>query len=201
MADAPDPRRRDRANGRLVLALGLLVCGMVGLSFAAVPLYQLFCQVTGLGGTTQVSQVDADRVLDRTVVVRFDANVAPDLPWRFEPEVRKMRVHVGETALAFYRVKNLSDRPITGTATFNVTPLKTGQYFVKTQCFCFTEQRLEPGQELEMGVSFHVDPELDADPNMDEVSAITLSYTFFVDPEPEQAALLPAAEEGRSRVN
>ncbi len=192
--------KRTRANRRLALGLGALVCGMIGLSFAAVPLYELFCQVTGYGGTTQVAETAPDEVLQRQMKIRFDANVSPDLPWSFQPELRQVTVKLGEPTLAFYKVANLSNSATVGTATFNVTPQKAGQYFSKTQCFCFTEQLLKPGQEVEMGVSFYVDPALAEDPNLDEVKTITLSYTFFVDPDSELASL-PAGEGEPPRVN
>ncbi len=172
-------------NARLALILGGLVCSMVGLAFASVPLYQLFCQVTGFGGTTQVSEAMPETTLDRVMKVRFNADIHRDLPWHFQPVQKEVVVKVGEPGLAFYEARNLSNRPITGTATFNVTPLKAGQYFSKVQCFCFEEQRLEPGETVNMGVSFYVDPAIAEDPNLDEVAAITLSYTFFSLPEEE----------------
>ncbi len=198
---APQSRKEQgRANGRLALLLGVVVCGMVGLSFAAVPLYDLFCQVTGYGGTTQVAESLPEETLERQMAVRFDSNVNPDLPWDFRPDVRQVTVKLGEPTLIFYKVRNRADVPTAGTATFNVTPLKAGQYFSKVQCFCFTEQVLQPGQEMDMGVSFFVDPALAEDPNLDEVKTITLSYTFFVDPDSELAALTADQAEA-DRVN
>ncbi len=155
------------------------VGGMAGLAYAAVPLYKLFCQVTGFGGTTQVSAAAPGAVAGRTITVRFDANVARDLPWRFEPVQSATTVAIGENALAFYRVRNLSDKPVTGAATFNVTPHKAGPYFAKVECFCFTEQTLAPGETVDMPVSFFVDPEILKRAEADDVSEITLSYTFF----------------------
>ncbi len=170
-----------RRAGNAVLAIGLLgvVAGMAGLTYASVPLYRLFCQVTGYGGTTQVAAAAPGASDGRTITVRFDATVSPSLPWTFEPVVRAVEVKVGEERLAYYRATNLSDRPATGMATFNVTPLKAGLYFNKIACFCFDRQVLQPGQSVEMPVSFYIDPEIAGDPNLDEVKTITLSYTFF----------------------
>ena len=191
MARASD---RTRRNAPVALLLCGLVAGMVGLSFAAVPLYRLFCQVTGFGGTTQVASEAPAQPSDRIVKVRFNADTDPALPWRFQAVQPQVSVKVGEQALIFYKARNISERAVTGTATFNVTPLKAGSYFAKVECFCFQEQRLEPGEEVEMGVSFFVDPTILEDRNLDEVKTITLSYTFFVAPdagddEAEQAAV------------
>lgn len=174
-------RRRDRGNRRMGLALAGVVAGMVGLSFAAVPLYSLFCQVTGYGGTTQVAEQVPDEPLERTIKVRFNADINPGLPWRFQPEQREVEVKIGESALVFYSAHNLSARETRGTAVFNVTPLKAGQYFQKVDCFCFTEQILKPGERVDMGVSFYIDPSVVEDASMDSVETITLSYTFFKD--------------------
>ena len=168
-----------RRNAPVALLLCGLVAGMVGLSFAAVPLYRLFCQVTGFGGTTQVAEVAPASASERLVTIRFNADVNPELPWRFQPEQPEVTVKVGEQGLAFYKARNISERPVTGTATFNVTPLKAGPYFAKVECFCFQEQRLVAGEEMEMGVSFFVDPAILEDRNLDDVKTITLSYTFF----------------------
>lgn len=162
----------------LAICLGLAL-GMVGMGYAAVPLYDLFCRVTGYGGTTQIAQYDPDQVLDRTVRVRFDASRSRDFPWEFEPLQRDMTVRVGETALAFYRVTNPTDEPVTGIATYNVTPFKMGPYFAKLECFCFTEQTLGPGESMEMPVVFFIDPLMDEERRMDDVQTVTLSYTFF----------------------
>ena len=168
-----------RRNARTGLVLVGVAVGMVGLAFASVPLYRLFCQVTGFGGTTQVAAEMPEAVLDRTMIVRFNADVDPKLPWAFQPNQRQISVRIGEAGLAIFTARNLSEAPVTGTATFNVTPLKAGRYFDKVQCFCFDEQHLEPGQEVEMAVSFFVDPAIMDDRNLDEVKTITLSYTFF----------------------
>ncbi|MBC6405711.1 MAG: cytochrome c oxidase assembly protein [Rhodospirillales bacterium] len=183
----------------MAVVLGLVVCGMVGLSFAAVPLYRLFCQVTGYGGTPQIADAVPDAPFERQMKIRFDANVAPGLPWQFEPEVRQVTVKIGEPTLIYYKARNMGELATAGTATFNVTPLKVGQYFGKVQCFCFTEQVLQPGQEIDMGVSFFVDPALAEDPNLDEVKTVTLSYTFFADSGSELAPL-PGSAKG-DRVN
>jgi len=184
-APSIDPARR--RNARTGVVLTGIVAGMIGLSFASVPLYRLFCQVTGYGGTTQVAETAPGAVAERVVKVRFNADTAPGLPWYFKPVQREIALRVGESGLAYFRARNLSDQAVTGTSTFNVTPLKAGQYFNKVQCFCFDEQRLEAGQELDMAVSFFIDPEIMTDRNLDEVKTITLSYTFFRAPGDEQA--------------
>lgn len=172
-------QQRSSANRRMGLVLAGVVAGMVGLSFAAVPLYRIFCQVTGFGGTPQVVAEYSTEILDRSVTVRFNADTDRSLPWEFRPEQRSVRLKLGEQGLAFYEARNYSQRPVTGTATFNVTPLKAGQYFNKIECFCFTEQLLEPGQRVDMPVTFYVDPRLNDDPSMADVTTITLSYTFY----------------------
>lgn len=186
-------RRRNARTG--IMLIGIVV-GMIGLSFASVPLYRLFCQVTGFGGTTQIAETAPGAVAERIVKVRFNADIAPGLPWRFKPVQREIALRVGESGLAYYRARNLSDKAVTGTSTFNVTPLKAGQYFSKVQCFCFDEQRLEAGQELDMAVSFFVDPEILSDRNLDDVKTITLSYTFFRAPGDEEAEAEQAAADG-----
>jgi cytochrome c oxidase assembly protein subunit 11 len=166
-------------NRRLALLLSGLVVGMVGLSFAAVPLYRLFCQVTGFAGTPNIVAAGSATTLERRVTVRFNADTDRNLPWYFRPAQASVQLQLGEQGLAHYEARNLSDRTIVGTATFNVTPLKAGQYFSKIECFCFTEQRLEPGQTVDMPVAFYVDPRLNDDPSMADVTTITLSYTFY----------------------
>lgn len=169
-----------RTKNRLTAVLLFAVAGgMVGLAFAAVPLYQWFCQVTGFAGTPNISAPVVAQPSARTITVRFDANVNPALPWRFRPERSEMTVRAGEPTLAFYKALNRSDGPVTGTATYNVTPYKAGEYFSKIDCFCFTEQRLAAGEEVAMSVQFVVDPKIFDDPNTGDVTAITLSYTFF----------------------
>ncbi len=166
-------------NSRVALVCVALVAGMLGLAYASVPLYRLFCQVTGFGGTTQRALRPASEILDRTVNVRFDANVGPGLSWEFTPLVPTMTVRLGETGMATYRATNRSDRATVGTATFNVTPDQAGIFFNKLECFCFTEQKLEPGQSVDMPVSFFVDPAMATDRDGAHVQLITLSYTFF----------------------
>jgi len=166
------------------LALAGLVIGMVGLSYAAVPLYDLFCRATGYGGTTNVATETPSQISDREMKVRFNADVNRDLPWRFRPVQNSVTVRVGQPALIFYRVENTSDQPIVGTATYNVTPLTVGEYFSKMDCFCFTEQVLQPGESVELPVSFFVDPSILDDPQMDKINTLTLSYTFFEVNEP-----------------
>ncbi len=169
-----------KKNGITAVLLFSVAFGMVGLAFASVPLYRLFCQVTGFGGTPNIISAPVAAVpSEKTITIRLDANVNPALPWLFRPERTEITVRAGEPALAFYKAVNLSDGPITGTASYNVTPYKAGKYFSKIDCFCFTEQRLEAGEEVTMGVQFIVSPEIFTDPNTKDVTAITLSYTFF----------------------
>ncbi len=173
-------------NTRTVIFLLLILACMIGLVWASVPLYKLFCAVTGYGGTTQQAVAGQDiPVLDRDMRISFNADIDPSLPWYFKPVQRSVTIKVGEEALVFYRAVNNSDETITGTATFNVTPYKAGGYFNKIECFCFTEQTLKPGQSVDMPVTFYVDPELDKDEHLDEVKEITLSYTFFRSDEEE----------------
>ncbi len=168
-----------RSNAKTAATFGGVAVFMVGLSFAAVPLYEAFCRITGFGGTPLRSDTASSRVLDETISVRFDANTDPKLPWTFKPVETEMTLPIGETGLAFYTATNNSDRPVAGTSTFNVTPLKIGGYFVKIDCFCFTEQVLMPGESVDMPVSFYVDPAIRDDRETEEVQGITLSYTFF----------------------
>jgi cytochrome c oxidase assembly protein subunit 11 len=166
-------------NTRLAWTMVLIVGGMLGLSYAAVPLYEAFCKATGFGGTPLVAQSDDHPVIARTIVVRFDSNTDPGLPWRFEPEQRSVKVHLGEQKLVYFRATNQSDRPIVGTATYNITPESSARWFNKIQCFCFTEQLLKPGQTIDMPVLFFVDPDMDKDRRFDDVHTVTLSYTFY----------------------
>jgi cytochrome c oxidase assembly protein subunit 11 len=175
-----------RCDRTVVVACIAMVAAMAGLSYAAVPLYRLYCQATGYQGTTQRAAKPSDTVLDRTVTIRFDANVSPDLPWKFEPLQRRLDVKIGENTLALYRATNTSDKPVTGTAVFNVAPESAGLHFIKVQCFCFTEQRLEPGQTADMAVSFYVDPNWTEDDDTKDVSELTLSYTFYPVQKPQE---------------
>lgn len=166
-------------NRRVVMGVIMAVIVMIGLSFAAVPLYDLFCRVTGFGGTTQFAETVPDRILDRSIKIAFDANTARDMPWRFAPEQRALQIRLGEKKLTAYRAENLSGQDITGTAVYNVTPNKAGKYFHKIECFCFAEQTLTAGQAVSMPVVFFIDPAMNEDRDMDDVTTITLSYSFF----------------------
>ena len=168
-------------KGKLAtLALCAVAIGaMTFLVSESVTLYRLFCSATGLGGTVQRAQAVHLAVSDKTIVVRFDTNVAPGLPWEFKPLQRQVVTHLGEPTQVYFYSKNLSDQPIVGRATYNVTPYKIGPYFIKTECFCFTNELLKPGESARMAVVFYVDPKLADDRNTDDVQAITLSYTFF----------------------
>ena len=175
----PTRSGRRRRNGATVLLLVSVVAGMTGLAFASVPLYRLFCQATGLGGTTQRAATAPAEMAAAIVTIRFDAETAPGLGWEFRPLQTKVSVHPGEQRRVFYRAVNKTTRPVTGRATYNVTPAKAGIYFDKLQCFCFSEQHLAPGQSVDMGVVFFVDPDILTDPNTRDVRTITLSYTMF----------------------
>ncbi len=183
------PRIKDH-NARTAATMSVIVVVMASLSFAAVPFYRWFCQVTGFAGTTSVAATAPDTILDRTVTVRFDANTDPGMPWTFRPEVREMELRIGEEGLAFYEATNPTDQPIAGQASFNVTPDAAGGYFTKIDCFCFTEQVLQPGETVMMPVSFFVDPAILDDAEGRFVHTITLSYTFYrIDlPEGDQQA-------------
>ncbi|SFZ86122.1 cytochrome c oxidase assembly protein subunit 11 [Devosia enhydra] len=174
-----------RNNRRVLVLLLALVASMVGVAYAAVPLYQLFCQVTGLGGTTQVADGNPKGVIAREMTVRFDSNVHSGLDWQVRPAAR-ITDRIGTVETVNYVATNLSDKTVTGTAVFNVTPEKSGIYFNKMECFCFTEQTLGPGETVEMPITFFVDPDLAKDSELDTIREITLSYTFY-----------PAENEGR----
>ncbi len=166
-------------NRRTVLACSAAVLAMTGLSFAAVPLYNLFCKVTGFAGTPMVGTAATGKTSDRIVSVMFDANVAPALSWRFEAERTEIKAQVGVTQTVFYKITNTSSRPMTGIATYNVQPNQSGAYFVKIQCFCFTETTLQPGETLEAPVVFYIDPEIELNRELASLKSITLSYTYF----------------------
>jgi cytochrome c oxidase assembly protein subunit 11 len=177
-----------RRNGRTAAIMALMVLAMIGLAFASVPLYRLFCQVTGFAGTTQMAVgAEAPGAVGERIAVRFDATTSSALPWRFRPEDNRQEVAIGARNMAFYTAKNLAARPVAGTATFNVTPANAGKYFTKIECFCFTEQLLQPGEEVRMPVIFYVDPKILDDPDAARISEITLSYTFY--PMDQQPAL------------
>jgi cytochrome c oxidase assembly protein subunit 11 len=180
-SEKPRARRRDLA---VAAACGVFVAAMVGAAYAAVPLYTWFCRVTGFAGTTQVATSAPGRVLDRRITVRFDANVVGGLPWKFAPERTSIDVRIGDVFTVMYRVTNESARETVGQAVYNVTPLTVGAYFQKINCFCFTEQRLKPGESRDMPVVFYVDPALTRDSDQDQLDTITLSYSFYPVREP-----------------
>jgi len=180
---------RNRSN--LVVGASCLAvfAAMVGVSFAAVPLYAMFCQVTGYGGTTQRVTQYSDTVLDRDITIRFDANVSGGLPWDFKPEQRDVTLKIGETTQIAYSAQNLFNIPTSGRASFNVSPPLAGSYFNKVECFCFTDTTLKPGETLDMPVVFYIDPEIVNQPELAHIKTITLSYTFFpIEPESPVAA-------------
>ena len=193
---------RRRANLSVLAFLGVLLAIMTGLVAESATIYRLFCAATGYNGTTQRVAANDAAVSSRVVTVRFTTNVAPDLPWRFEPEQREVKVHLGQDALVFFSAENLSDLDLVGHATFNVTPGAVGIYFKKIQCFCFTEERLGAHKSVEMPVDFFVDPKLASDPNTSDLDTITLSYTFFASLHPQGATDLarfapPSAADGK----
>ncbi|MEP9397086.1 cytochrome c oxidase assembly protein [Mesorhizobium sp. KR2-14] len=172
-------QKTQSSNKRVAGICLAFIAGMVGMSYAAVPLYSMFCRVTGYGGTTQRVEQYSDRVLDQKVTIRFDANTAGGLPWSFKPVAREISIKIGETAQAHYTATNSFDVPTAGRATFNVTPELAGAYFNKVECFCFTDTTLKPGESLDMPVVFYVDPDIVNVPELKDVKTITLSYTFF----------------------
>jgi cytochrome c oxidase assembly protein subunit 11 len=176
-------------NHRIVgAACGVFVLSMLGAAYAAVPLYDMFCRMTGFGGTPQVASTAPTKITDRTIRVRFDSNVAPGLGWEFQPVQREIEVKIGETALAFYRTKNASSKDKWGSASYNVTPEVTGAYFTKMHCFCFEKQHLKAGEEMDMPVQFFIDPSMVDDKTLNGIQTITLSYTFFAAEPPALAA-------------
>src|SRR5213595_1818753 len=191
-SDRPRASRPSLRRDAAVAAIcGFVVVLMVGASYAAVPFYNWFCRATGFNGTTQVAtSAPASSPLSRKIGVRFDANVAPGLPWKFEPEQTEIELNIGQVATVFYTVTNQSARTTTGQAAYNVAPLTVGAYFQKINCFCFTEQTMAPGEKREMPVVFYVDPALAADAENDGLNTITLSYTFYPvrDPAPKPLA-------------
>ncbi|MGI8524587.1 MAG: cytochrome c oxidase assembly protein [Pseudolabrys sp.] len=192
--------RKEKAKLRRDIAVaascGVFVAAMVGAAYAAVPLYNWFCRTTGFAGTTQVSQQAPANVLPRTVKVRFDANVTPGLPWRFEPEKTEITVHIGEVTTAYYKVINEAARETLAQASYNVAPLTVGAYFNKVNCFCFTEQRMKAGETREMAVVFYVDPSIVKDADQNDLNTITLSYTFYALREPSRPVADAASPAG-----
>ncbi|MDR9484149.1 MAG: cytochrome c oxidase assembly protein [Sediminimonas sp.] len=189
----------DKQQKTVVQLVGVVVL-MGGLAWASVPFYDWFCRVTGFGGVTGVAEAGSDRILDETIKVRFDGSKERGMPWEFKPMQREMEVRIGETGLAFYEAYNPTDHPIAGQAAYNVTPYEAGGFFTKIDCFCFTEQVLQPGERVEMPVTFYVDPEIVDDREGQYVHQITLSYTFYeIDlPEEAQAALV---QDGKTNLN
>ncbi len=181
-------------NTRVLLTLAAFVGLMIGLAYASVPLYYMFCRATGFGGTTQRVIAAPAQVKDRTIEVSFDGNVDPSLPWEFAPDVRSVRVRLGEETTVKYHVRNLGSKAVVGTATYNVQPDKAGAYFDKIQCFCFTKQVLKPGEAAELTVQFYIDPSMADDHRNDDVKNITLSYTFFLSKDQTKARTLKQAQ-------
>jgi len=197
MSKDTDPKRR---HSILALSLVGLVAGMIGLSFTSVPLYRVFCQVTGYGGVPQRAEKAPGEVLDRTVTIRFDGNVDRSLPWTFAPDQQTMDVKIGETALAFFKASNNGSVPVSGRAIFNVSPELAGRYFTKIECFCFKQQTLAAEQTVEMPVTFFVDPKFVDDEDTKDISEITLSYTFYrsAEPNPPAASAAPEGDGSKS---
>ncbi|MGA7865491.1 MAG: cytochrome c oxidase assembly protein [Stellaceae bacterium] len=194
-------RSHRRRNGATVVLLVSVVAGMVGLSFASVPLYRLFCAATGFGGTTQRAEAAPTRIAAGMITVRFDAQVAPGLDWEFRPLKNAISVHPGAQNQVFFRAVNRTAAPVTAQAVYNVTPTKAGIYFDKLQCFCFNSQTLAPGQSVDMGVVFFVDPDISTDPGTSEVRSITLSYTMFRAPEAASPTASAAPRSQPASVN
>lgn len=182
-------------ENKTAFKLASVVFVMGALAWASVPFYSWFCSVTGFGGVTQVSDVGSDEILDQTLTIRFDGSLDRDMPWQFKPVVREMELRIGETALAFFEAYNPTDRPIAGSASYNVTPYSAGEFFNKIQCFCFNEQILQPGERVIMPVTFFVDPEIVTDRDGKYVHTITLSYTFYEIDLPEGYAALDQVQE------
>jgi cytochrome c oxidase assembly protein subunit 11 len=192
----PQPTDFALRHRRVALTCAAFVAGMVGMSFAAVPFYNWLCRTTGYDGTPRIGVAAPSAPIERRISVRFDANVAPGLQWRFGPEQREINLKIGEAALAYYVAENTGSSTTSGIATYNVSPPQAGYYFTKLECFCFTEQQLAAGGRLEMPVTFYVDPEIDKDPDLKTLTSITLSYTFF----PGKKVPPPLATTGAARA-
>ena len=177
----PSPFDRDRRNRRTMIGMAGVGLAMLGLGFASVPLYRIFCERTGFGGTTQRAAADVQvaEAVGHRMSIRFDSNVTPGMPWKYDRELLTLTVTVGARTMAIFVAKNMSDKPVTGTASFNVTPLQAGAYFTKIQCFCFTQQTLKPGEQVRMPVIYYVDPKILTDADNKDTQEITLSYTFY----------------------
>lgn len=185
----PDPAAAmQHRHKRVALIVVAVVVGMVGMAYAAVPLYSLFCRATGYGGTPQIVDRPSDTRGNRVMTVRFDSNVSSDLPWTFEPDVPSIKLRTGETATVFFKVHNRSQKATSGLASYNVAPDQAGLFFNKISCFCFSEQHLEPGETMEMPVVFYLDPALETDDIMKNTESVTLSYTFFASKTPVASA-------------
>ena len=180
----------------VMIAVGMLIGG-----FNFKYLYDKFCQQFGLNGTTGRAEVNDTQIIDRKMKVFFDANIEAELNWEFEPEQRYIEVNLGQTGLAYYRVKNLADKPLVGTSTFSVSPPRAAPFFIKTECFCFQEQLVQPGEEVSMPVIFYVDPELDDEPLYKNIAELTLSYTFFKVDDPEILQQTASAAQSRDALN
>ncbi len=203
-----DKSNLKRRNARVAAASLGGAAVMVGCAFALVPYYDAFCRAIGIGGDPQIVAANTTQIIDRPVTVRFDANTDPQLPWKFTPSQPSVTTKLGETVTIHYTATNMGIETTTGTATFNVTPDKIGQYFNKIECFCFQEQILAPGQSAELGVTFYVDPALVSDEHTEEVKTITLSYTFFrskdgfpVEDSAESKSITPASTEAGGATN
>ena len=188
-------------KSRTVVQLVGVVLVMGGLAWASVPFYNWFCRVTGFGGVPGVASAGSQEILDQTITIRFDANIARDMPWEFKPEVQEMTLRIGETGLAFYEAYNPTDRRVAGQASYNVTPYEAGGFFDKIDCFCFTEQVLEPGERVMMPVTFFVDPEITRDRDAKYTHTITLSYTFYEIDLPEAQAALAQDDQTGKKLN
>jgi cytochrome c oxidase assembly protein subunit 11 len=192
-----DTKKLLRRDMIVAASCGVLVAAMIGASYAAVPFYNWFCKTTGYGGTTQVAEKAPDHILGRTLAIRFDSNVAPGLPWKFEPEQNQVKVRIGEVTTVQYKVINEAAREVTAQASYNVSPPQVGAYFNKINCFCFTQQTMKPGETREMAVVFYVDPSIVKDHDQDDLNTITLSYTFYRLPDSAR----PVAEAPDTKLN
>ncbi len=185
---------KQRTNRRIAVACGAFFAGMVGMAYAAVPLYEMFCQITGYGGTTQRVDQYSDTILDRDIKIRFDANTSGGIPWDFKPVAREVTIKIGETTQVSYAARNVASKATSGRASFNVSPALAGAYFMKVECFCFTDTELQPNETMDMPVVFYVDPAIVDVPELKNIGTITLSYTFFpLDrSKPQESAAVPA---------
>ena len=200
MSNINASKTQKKGNGTIVAVCLTFVVGMLGMAYAAVPLYDMFCKVTGYGGTTQRVEQASSVILDKKIKVRFDANTGPGLPWAFEPVQREIELKIGETVQVMYKARNTSNAEATGQATFNVTPQAAGAYFNKVACFCFTETTLKPGEEMEMPVVFFVDPAIVEPVETKDIHTITLSYTFFPHEKTKPVASADKTDEETSKL-